>query len=84
MPVLFRILLLLAGLVPFCLSAAEIHDPFLVRNLVQDIHDSNLVQARNQALLLGQLGSFGVGRQEDLERCAVADLDKELARGAEA
>ena len=60
MPVLFRILLLLAGFVPFCLSAAEIHDPFLVRNLVQDIRDSNLVQARNQALLLGQREAYQV------------------------
>jgi hypothetical protein len=60
MPVLFRILLLLAGFLPVCLGAAEIHDPFLVRNLVQDIHDSNLVQARNQALLLGQREAYQV------------------------
>jgi len=60
MPVLFRILLLLAGFVPFCLGAAEIHDPFLVRNLIQDIRDSNLVQARNQALLLGQREAYQV------------------------
>jgi hypothetical protein len=60
MPVLFRILLLLAGLVPVCLSAAEIHDPFLVRNLVQDIRDSNLVQARNLALQQGQREAYQV------------------------
>ena len=60
MPVLFRVLLLLAGFFPVSLFAAEIHDPFLVRNLVQDIRDSNLVQARNQALLLGQREAYQV------------------------
>jgi hypothetical protein len=54
MPVLFRILLLFPLLLPVSLFAAEMHDSFLVRNVVQDIHDTNLVQARNQALLLGQ------------------------------
>lgn len=58
MPVLFRILLLFSLLLPARLFAAELHDSFLVRNLVQDIHDTNLVQARNQALLLGQREAY--------------------------
>lgn len=60
MPVLFRVFLLIAALLPATLRAAEIHNPFLVRNLVQDIHDSNLVQARNQALLLGQREAYQI------------------------
>ena len=65
MPVLFRILLVLTLLLPEALysspgRAAEIHDPFLVRNLVQDIKDTNLVQARNQAMLLGQREAYQV------------------------
>ena len=60
MPVLFRVFLLVAALLPAALRAAEIHDPFLVRNLVQDIRDSNLVQARNQALLLGQREAYQI------------------------
>lgn len=58
MPVLFRILLLLAAFLPAAIRAAEIHDSFLVRNVVEDIHDTNLVQARNQALLLGQREAY--------------------------
>lgn len=58
MPVLFRILLLFSLLLPARLFAAELHDSFLVRNLVQDIHDTNLVQARNQALQLGQREAY--------------------------
>jgi hypothetical protein len=58
MPVLFRVLLLLAAFLPAALPAAEIHDSFLVRNLVEDIRDTNLVQARNQALLLGQREAY--------------------------
>jgi hypothetical protein len=58
MPVLFRIFLLFSVLLPATLFAAETHDPFLVRNLVQDIHDTNLVQARNQAFRLGQREAY--------------------------
>lgn len=58
MPVLLRILLLFPLLLPVSLFAAETHDSFLVRNVVQDIHDTNLVQARNQALLLGQREAY--------------------------
>ena len=60
MPVLFRVFLLAALILPRTLYAAEIHDPFLVRNLVEDIRDSNLVQARNQALLLGQREAYQI------------------------
>jgi len=58
MPVLLRILLLLIPLLPVTLRAAETHDPFIVRNLVQDIRDTNLVQARNQALRQGQREAY--------------------------
>jgi len=57
---LFRLLTLLIALSPLALRAAEIHDPFLVRNLVQDIRDTNLVQARNQALLFGQREAYQI------------------------
>jgi hypothetical protein len=65
MPVLFRVLLLVAALLPAtvfsgAVGAAETHDPFLVRNLVQDIHDANLVQARNQALQVGQREAYQI------------------------
>ena len=60
MPVLLRFLLLFSLLLPARLFAAELHDSFLVRNLVQDIHDTNLVQARNQALQLGQREAYQV------------------------
>jgi hypothetical protein len=50
--------LLIALFLPAALGAAEVHDPFLVRNLVEDIHDANLVQARNQAFRLGQREAY--------------------------
>ena len=49
MPVLLRILLLFPLLLPVSLFAAETHDSFLVRNVVQDIHDTNLVQEIGRA-----------------------------------
>lgn len=58
MPVLFRILLLLAALLPSLAGAAETHDPFTVRNMVKDIRNTNLVQARNEALLTAQRDAY--------------------------
>jgi hypothetical protein len=58
MPVLLRIFALLAVLLPAIAGAAETHDPFTVRNLVKDIHNANLVQARNEALVVGQREAY--------------------------